>query len=1251
MTGATGGCGCGCCAGVEPVTPVQVTNRPGLDAVSYRVGTHPQFLESMLARLSEVRVEDRHGRGARPLVALTTRAPDDPALAILDGCAAVADVLTFYQERIANEGFLRCATEDRSIRELGRLVGYEPRPGVAATTYLAYTADAEARLTVHAGSRVQSVPGPGELPQTFETNDDLEARGEWNTLEVRRTHGHHAALLTAATRSGPTGSAAPVYLAGIITGLTAGDPLLVDFGAYQELLRVVDVTPEPAADRTRVAVQPWMPPVPPPPPGASPQPVPDPDEVRAVIVRHGDLAAFRVDPARSTARDVVAQLERLETDLLLGMDGPELLEFVRDRTLPALRSELRDLGRRTGPLRRWVGSLVGALEGVVARAEAAAAQPPARASRVAPPRPADSAADSAADADADADGATTIGGALASLAKPPSVPPADPRQLARDVTTGFAAGSDALPGLLTALRPDLGATLYRAWRAAPVTPAATVRVYALRQRAAAFGHNAAPEPLRDRNGVVTGSREWLLTKPFGVAPEEFEVSVALPAGRIVDPDPDDQATVEVRIGDGPAAVRASSEFPLTQLLDGPVPLPVPAAGEQVVVALRTPGVSPQTPAGLTVTFESRGMVFDTAVDPGSRSRPRAQLRWTSEGSDPTSVSYLVERNLVDETPDPRSAHVRVQITGTRTGAADVRPTEAATVVSLDTTYPTITPGGWIVLDRPTADPPARRLVIARVTDVREESRSDYGSTGRSTLVDLDREWLDLDTDEFGVIRSTSVFARTELLELADAPLDPVADAVRGSEIPLLELYDGLAPGRWLLVRGERTDVTASRTGGSPPGAGSDVGIPGVVVTELTMLAGVRQDFDPAEPGARTRTTLLLATPLAYSYRRDTVEVFGNVVEATHGETTTEVLGSGDGNRPNQSFPLARRPLTYVSAPSSSGVASTLDVSVDGVRWQEIDSLLGLLPTAHRFVTRTSAEGVTSVTFGDGIEGARLPTGSENVRAEYRFGIGAAGNVDAARITLLTTRPQGVMAVVNPVRASGGADPESGDESRRRIPLGVTALDRVVSTSDYADFALGFAAVGKAAVAVLSEGRTRLVHLTVAGAGDAPLDPTSAAYRNLRSALAAFGDPYQPFRIDVRRLLALVVQVRVAVAPDHLWDVVEPRIRATLLDRFGFARRDLAQDVTRGEVIAAVQTVPGVRFVDLDRLDAVDEETVRAALTDAADTGIGDHLRLRHRVVAHPARRVGTPPRIAPAELAVLLPDASAATLILTEIPG
>ena len=98
-------------------------------------------------------------------------------------------MLTFYQERIANEGYLRTATERRSVLELARLVGYEPRPGVAASVFLAYTLDdtVSGEVLIPAGSQAQSVPGPGEIPQLFETSQPL-ARSHQRESKCNPTH-------------------------------------------------------------------------------------------------------------------------------------------------------------------------------------------------------------------------------------------------------------------------------------------------------------------------------------------------------------------------------------------------------------------------------------------------------------------------------------------------------------------------------------------------------------------------------------------------------------------------------------------------------------------------------------------------------------------------------------------------------------------------------------------------------------------------------------------------------------------------------------------------------------------------------------------------------------------------------------------------------------------------------------------------------------------------------------------------------
>src|ERR1044072_5188601 len=111
---------CGCCEGVSAQTPIALHSRPGLSAIAYRVGTYSTFRETLHAHLS--------GSGRPALNGLTTRDNNDFTIALLDAWAMVGDVLTFYQERIANEAYLRTATERLSVLGLQRLLHYETTP-------------------------------------------------------------------------------------------------------------------------------------------------------------------------------------------------------------------------------------------------------------------------------------------------------------------------------------------------------------------------------------------------------------------------------------------------------------------------------------------------------------------------------------------------------------------------------------------------------------------------------------------------------------------------------------------------------------------------------------------------------------------------------------------------------------------------------------------------------------------------------------------------------------------------------------------------------------------------------------------------------------------------------------------------------------------------------------------------------------------------------------------------------------------
>jgi predicted phage baseplate assembly protein len=274
-----------------------------------------------------------------------------------------------------------------------------------------------------------------------------------------------------------------------------------------------------------------------------------------------------------------------------------------------------------------------------------------------------------------------------------------------------------------------------------------------------------------------------------------------------------------------------------------------------------------------------------------------------------------------------------------------------------------------------------------------------------------------------------------------------------------------------------------------------------------------------------------------------------------------------------------------------------------------------------------------------------------LKATYRYGIGSAGNVQAQQISQLATHPLGAQGVINPLQASGGADRDSRDQARRNAPIAVMALDRLVSVEDYADFARTYAGIGKASAARLSDGRRLVVHVTIAGAGDIPIDVNSDLYQNLVQALHQFGDPFQPIIVGIRKIKLLVISAGVQILPDYAWESVEPTIRAALLDLFAFDNRELGQSAFASEAVTIIQNVEGVSYVDAQVFDSVAEDITVKQLASLAGT-----LQLNPYVTAQLARLdplsdpINTSParRILPAELVFLTPDIPG-TLILTQI--
>ena len=178
---------CRPCQGIQTLTPMPIRILAGQKELNFRIGTYAEYFESMLAALGRGR-SDLSSNERSVLSYLTARDKDDPSIAMLDAWAVLADVLTFYNERYMNEGFLRTATQASSLYELANIVGYTPRPGLSSSVFLAFEVDEKSsEVLIPEGTPAKStpIPGSGETPQTFETSVAFVARPGFNRIQTR----------------------------------------------------------------------------------------------------------------------------------------------------------------------------------------------------------------------------------------------------------------------------------------------------------------------------------------------------------------------------------------------------------------------------------------------------------------------------------------------------------------------------------------------------------------------------------------------------------------------------------------------------------------------------------------------------------------------------------------------------------------------------------------------------------------------------------------------------------------------------------------------------------------------------------------------------------------------------------------------------------------------------------------------------------------------------------------------------------
>lgn len=258
-------------------------------------------------------------------------------------------------------------------------------------------------------------------------------------------------------------------------------------------------------------------------------------------------------------------------------------------------------------------------------------------------------------------------------------------------------------------------------------------------------------------------------------------------------------------------------------------------------------------------------------------------------------------------------------------------------------------------------------------------------------------------------------------------------------------------------------------------------------------------------------------------------------------------------------------------------------------WGVQRNLLDSKAEDRHFVLEAENDGSARLRFGDDRHGRR-PNVGDDFRAYYRVGNGPTGNVGAASIAHVVSAEARIVAVSNPLPASGGLAAEHPAELRRAAPQAFRTQERAVTPEDYAEVTERLAGVQRAAAGLRWTGSWHTVFVTVDRDGGAAVDAPFA------EAVVEHLDRYRmaghDLRVNAPVQVSLEIDLLVCVRAGYF----RSDVRRGLLDVLGNRQR---ADGTRGlfhpdnfsfgqtfflsPLYAAARTVPGVASVQVTRL--------------------------------------------------------------------
>jgi predicted phage baseplate assembly protein len=314
----------------------------------------------------------------------------------------------------------------------------------------------------------------------------------------------------------------------------------------------------------------------------------------------------------------------------------------------------------------------------------------------------------------------------------------------------------------------------------------------------------------------------------------------------------------------------------------------------------------------------------------------------------------------------------------------------------------------------------------------------------------------------------------------------------------------------------------------------------------------------------------VGVPAPVVVERFTALTLGNIAAktASSGLVTVKSFES----EPN--LTLSAYDLLHYDANKATSVVTLESVlGADSNKWTAGQDLLADGATDTHFVVEIESDGTARLRFGDDVNGRR-PEPDSTFTATYRVGNGAAGNVGAD--TLIFCGDLNVTKCTNPLPASGGTDPETPNQIRRRAPLAFMTQERAVTMDDYERITERNAQVENSVATLRWTGSWYTVFITAEPKCEATL--SSTLRHDLKRNINRYRLAGQDIELEPPQYVSLEIDLTVCVDPEYFRSDVERAMKDALTDLFCPDRFTFGQTVYLSLVYAAARKIAGVTSV-------------------------------------------------------------------------